>query len=740
MIIALDTETTSLDFFHGARPFIVTICETDKDPQIWEWTVDPLTRKPIVSGDDLYAIWSKIRSADEIILQNAKFDIQALTHLFKDDSTKIEVENSIFLETEHLDQPEGNALLRAYNQKQAPIEILADWLAEQGEEYWPDLLNQCKLGLRWDWSKLHDTLLAGHLLASNHPHNLTDMGIEYLNIDISRHEEACHEACEEARRYCRRHLPNWRIAKQGEPDLPSAKASCWKNDLWLPKRLAEQLPDEYPEDHPYRRLIAEYATADSFITVQLWKVFRQKLEQLDLWTMYDQVRRKLPRIQHIMETRGVTLSVQRLEEQVKKFTAGSKECEKICIDIAHTYNYPLELPKSGNNKSLKGFVFDVLSLTQRKWSERTGEPSMDKRILEQWELESSPEDPAHEFIKALMKKRRQDTAVSYLEGYTRFWLPQSDGYASSVYKILHPNTNPTGTDTLRWSFTNPNSANLSRQEGCNLREVFGPAEGREWYSMDAKNIELRIPAFEAPEPDLIYVFNHPDEPPYYGSYHLFVFDILHPEKFKKYGVRVKDDDVYGSTYYQWCKNGSFAIIYGCQEKKADATYHVPGAYQEIRHRFPNIAKLSDKMKAHADKYGYVETIPNKRLGCKRGYPLLCTRTEYGKVMPTIPLNYHVSGTAMDWMQNAMIKCQERLDEWNSKLSKPDYFMIMQVHDELVFDFPQRADPTKNPKHSNLWRIRELQKLMESCGSEDIGIPTPVGVEYHPETYARGIGI
>lgn len=94
---------------------------------------------------------------------------------------------------------------------------------------------------------------------------------------------------------------------------------------------------------------------------------------------------------------------------------------------------------------------------------------------------------------------------------------------------------------------------------------------------------------------------------------------------------------------------------------------------------------------------------------------------------------------MDWMQHAMIKCQDRLDEWNLKLPEPDYFMILQVHDALVFDFPQRADPTIDPKRSNLWRVRELQKLMESVG-DDYNIPTPVDVKYHPVTYDKGTAL
>jgi hypothetical protein len=62
---------------------------------------------------------------------------------------------------------------------------------------------------------------------------------------------------------------------------------------------------------------------------------------------------------------------------------------------------------------------------------------------------------------------------------------------------------------------------------------------------------------------------------------------------------------------------------------------------------------------------------------------------------------------------------------------------MQVHDECVFDLPKMAHPKKDPKSSNLGRVCVLQRLMEQ-GGEDLGIPTPVGMEYHESNWAEGV--
>jgi DNA polymerase I-like protein with 3'-5' exonuclease and polymerase domains len=236
---------------------------------------------------------------------------------------------------------------------------------------------------------------------------------------------------------------------------------------------------------------------------------------------------------------------------------------------------------------------------------------------------------------------------------------------------------------------------------------------------------------------MVALFERPNDPPYYGSNHLMIFDTLHPKMFAEHGKKVKD--VYESTWYQWVKNGNFAVQYGAVDKDdgegtADLAYHVKGAQKRIAARFTKIhgkGGLNQRMIAHAEQHGYVETIPDKTVDPTRGYPLLCTRTNYGKIKPTVPLNYHVQGTAMWWMGKAMVRCHNYLQDL------PDYHLVMQVHDELVFDFPKGT--AKDSWRTNLPVVREIQGLMEQ-GGNDIGIPTPVSLEYHDSNWSEGITI
>ena len=669
MTLSLDTESTGLDLRHGARPFLVTFCTEDNENIWYEWNVDPLTRKVEANVEDLKEIRELIYSAEKLVLQNTKYDVTGLILLFKD----------------------------------------------------------YELELDWPWNNTVDTVLAGHLLASNHPHNLESMAIEYSGINISKYEQAIELAVKRARSWTRSHQPDWRIAHKSLPEMPSAKEKVWKNDMWLPRAVQKHTGEDFGAD-----LCAEYANIDSTITLDIWKHQRLRIKQRGLWEIYKERVKLLP-ITYNMEEVGITLNQERLKKLTCDYKIESERAGRKCISIAAKHGVELTLPKSGNNKSLVNFVFNHLKLEPIKYSEKTGAPSLDKDTLDHWLNVLHWNSEEGRFIKSLSGKRSRDTACNYMEGYQRYWIPLGifNNKGEQLWYKLHPSLNATGTATLRWSSKSPNEQNISKKEGFNLRYCFGPAPGREWWSIDAQNIEMRIPAFESGEQELIDVFENPDKAPYYGSYHLVIADLLHPELFAKHGVEFKE--VFESTWYQWLKNGNFAIIYGCQQVKADLTYHVPGAYQKIRHRFPKIAALGDKQIKEANDRGYVETIPDRSVCKDRGYPLLCARGQWGKVKPTIPLNYHIQGTACQWIAKAMIRCYGPLQEW-TKDSNQNYHMIMQVHDELVFDFPKG----KSYK-TNLPKIRKIKWLMER-GGNDIGVPTPVGIKYHDTTWDQGLTI
>jgi len=665
MLISLDTETGGVDLYHLSRPFLVTICNEANDLSYWEWDVNPLTRLPIVPKGDLLEITDRLEQADEVVFQNAKYDITALV--------------AVGIKWKH----------------------------------------------RW-WRKVQDTLYSGHILASAEPHDLTTMALRYLGLNIQPYEEKLAEAVKECRRLVMskafkvQHKQEWLVARKGLPQLPSIEGEehVWSNDYWLPRAVAKFL--KLPANHQYWNVCSNYANVDSGVTLPLWLRHKELLEQRGYWKLYLE-RRKLIKIIYEMESRGVTYSSQRWEELVTRLTKEELESEKTCIALSG--GSLKELPRGGTSNALRHVVFNKFKLTpvvRKKKKSKTNTPSVDKVALEVWSNTLDPKSAAGMFIKTLRVNRGRNTAINYANSYKRFGIPVRGQWVK-----LHPSLNATGSYALRFSSSNPNEQNISKLSDSNLRYLFGPMTGREWWSLDYSNLELTIPAYEASEMTMVQLFERPHDPPYFGSQHLLVSHILYPKEFEeclRKGESFKDK--YKASLYQWTKNGDFAVTYGAMAESgtADLAYHMPGAQKRIEARFTEISKLNQKQIAFAYKHGYVLTMPDKEVG---PYPIQSKRDDYGSIRPTTPLNNHVQGTAMWCMCRAMVRVAEYLEA-----NVPGGFITMQVHDELVLDLP--CGPKRG---SNLAHIMEVKRLMELSG-DDIGIPLRVDYSFHPNNWAK----
>lgn len=735
MLISIDTETTGLDLYHGAKPYLVTIYEDgQRSPYFYEWDVNPCTREPLVNREDVDSIWGIVQRADCIVGQNINFDILALQQIDK-------------------------------------------------------------RFLQWDYGKTHDTLYLSHILASAMPHSLDALSVQYLGIDIEKYDNDLRDACMAARKIAKKFHPysecipdSWMIAEKGLSCMPSAKSasdktdrgmesgSSWKYDAWLPRALANHSfsgccstklykgthvdwnGKSFPLEHPWWTVLSKYANIDSFVTLKLSHKLLAEVRRRGYEKIYEQ-RRKLLRIVGTMRNGGITMSKPSLEETEVSCQRELVEMSAKCVSIAKKhFRYDLSLPKGNRNGNLMTFIFDVLKAPVLERSKKTAEPSFNEKardgMLDFWE----PGSPKHEFAKAFGERSKRITAAGYMKNYKRYWLPikKSVGVFRTTekdYYRIHPSINPCGSDTLRWSFSAPNSANTSKQEEFNLRHMFGPMSGREWWKFDAKNLELRFPAYEAGERAMLELFENPDNPPFYGSNHLLNFSIVYPDLWEdavnkvgldKAGPWIKEE--YDATYYQWCKNGGFAVQYGAMEKDggtgtADRAFHRAGSHGRLKTRFRAIhgtGGLNERCIAFARRHGYIETMPNKMIDPNHGYPLMVQRTSYGDISPTTPLNYRVQGSAMDWMASVMILVQEKLDTWKSD-NGFDGFITIQQHDEIVCDFPKAANPVENPKRSNLWRAREIQRVMDYVG-ECMGVVTPGSCSYHEINWSKGVNL
>lgn len=732
-ILSLDTETTGRDLYHGSRPFFVTMCDETGHNRFWgppDWRVNPLTREVSYEEGALEQIQKLINEADVLVLQNAKFDVAALN-------------------------------------------------AAMGGR------------LRWDWNKVWDTLIASHVLCSAPPHDLTALSYQYLGIDISPLEKELKRVCLAARKLVQQDhrdaygtktkrkakqptlfptsertkeeldalypFRDWRIAKEGMQDMPSAKEESWKNDMWLPVEMIHHWEEkgvawQQTDAATWERAVQQYSNADSAVTFKLKEVMEKELRRRGLEKIFLS-KMRVAQITHEMEREGITGRRSRINLLSERYTEDSTRLASVCTNIAKEYDFDLVLPKGGVNNSLREFVFDKLKLPIVAFTD-TGEPSLNKEAMREWELILPKRSFAMKFLDSLRKKRQRDTSLTYMRGYERFAIPHS-AFAGNDWFVLHPFLNITGTQTTRYSSSNPNEQNISKKEKPNLRWIFGPEPGWEWYSLDGKNLELRIPFYACGEEELIALFERPNEPPFYGSTHLLNFSVIYPEiwaaAIKQVGIEKAGPfckKTYDASYYQWCKNGGFAIQYGAGEKKADATFQRPGAYRLLKTRFAKLEKYTQEQITYANKFGYVKTIPSKYVDGSTGYPLVCSRGEYGKISPTIPLSYKIQGTAGAWTESGMIRCHQEIQRWQQ--SGFNAKIMMNVHDEIVFALPKAPmSPIEDAKtykrtgkvpqgfHSNFRYVNRLRELME-MGGADIGIPTPVDVEYHEDNWEEGV--
>lgn len=218
-MIALDTETTGVDFHHGCRAFFVSTCDEDGEQRVWQWPVDPFTRAVEVPEDDLRDIGEYLLGGgQELVFHNAKFDMSALRSI---------------------------GLWELYDEDDA-------------------------------WAMVRDTLLLAHLRHSNQPKDLTSLASEWLGEDISELETALEHAVKACRLKVQHargktELGSWRIATDDDPMLPSSgeDGKLWRADYWLPKAYA--VYTGLPEDHEYHTVLQDYAVADPAITLKIYE-------------------------------------------------------------------------------------------------------------------------------------------------------------------------------------------------------------------------------------------------------------------------------------------------------------------------------------------------------------------------------------------------------------------------------------------------------------------------------------
>ena len=269
----------------------------------------------------------------------------------------------------------------------------------------------------------------------------------------------------------------------------------------------------------------------------------------------------------------------------------------------------------------------------------------------------------HPIIEHLMTYRKlQKIYSTYAEGLQKYIY--KDGRIHTLY-------NQCVTQTGRLSSSEPNLQNISvrDEQGRMIRKAFLPSEGNVLISSDYHQIELRMLAHMANEPSLIEAFNSG-------------IDIHTKTAMDVFGVKEEDVD---ANMRRRAKTVNFGIVYGISDfglaeqlgiSRKEASDFIASYYKS----YPKIQQYMNDVIASCEKKGYVTTLSGRR----REIPQINDKNhmikEFGK---RAAMNAPIQGSAADLIKIAMIHIDEAMKKANVK-SK----MILQVHDELIFDVPK----------------------------------------------------
>ena len=374
-----------------------------------------------------------------------------------------------------------------------------------------------------------------------------------------------------------------------------------------------------------------------------------RLHTDELWPLYDEVERPLSAVLSRMERTGVRVDEPRLEALSEEYDAELARIEAGIYELAGE-EFLISSPKQ-----LQKILFEKLKLPVIKKT-KTGY-STDESVLEQ--LASQHDLPA----QILAYRRLAKLKSTYVDA-----LPP---LVSAQTGRVHPTFNQLGAATGRMSATNPNVQNIPirTEEGIRIREAFIPAEGMTLLSADYSQVELRILAHFSEDPRLIEAFRAGGD--------------IHRETAAEVW-EVAPEDVTPDQRAR-AKAVNFGIIYGLSafglaNQLGIATAEASETIQTYFERYAGVRSFLDATLETAKEQGYVRTL----LGRRRYLPDLASRNRVlRQAAERMAVNTVIQGTQADLIKKAMLEISARLDaDW------PAVQMILQVHDELVFEVPE----------------------------------------------------
>ena len=425
-----------------------------------------------------------------------------------------------------------------------------------------------------------------------------------------------------------------------------------------------------------------YAAEDADVTMRLWKRFRARLPGEAATRVYEMVDRPLVPVLARMERHGIKVDRERLAGLSAEFTGQIAELEKEVHDLA---GGPFTI---GSPKQLGDVLFERLGLKGGRKG-KSGVYSTDVTELERLQREKGPGSE----VVAKVLDWRQLTKLK--NTYTDALQQEIDPATGRV----HTSYSLTGAQTGRLSSTEPNLQNIPirTETGRQIRDAFVAEPGNVILAADYSQIELRLAAHIADVPQLREAFANGDD----------IHSLTATELF---GQVNRDTRARAKTI-------NFAILYGISrwglagrlEVSADEAQGMIDRYFE---RFPGINRYMAETLTAVRERGHTTTL----FGRKTWFPRIKSKVQHERQgAERAAINAPIQGTSADIIKRAMVRMEPAL----AAAGLGHVRMLLQVHDELVFELPAGDVDAAKPV---------IEAVMAGAAAPAVELSVPLGIE------------
>ena len=403
----------------------------------------------------------------------------------------------------------------------------------------------------------------------------------------------------------------------------------------------------------------EYAAEDADVTLRLWMLLKPRLVAERMTTVYETLERPLVAVIAGMERAGIKVDRAVLSKLSSQFAQGVARLEEeINGLVGHKFNL-------GSPRQLGELLFDRLKLPGGKKT-KTGQWETRANLLDELANNEELPESARRLVNTMLEWRQLTKLRSTYTDALPAYVNEETGRIHTSYALA-------ATPTGRLASSEPNLQNIPvrTKEGRAIRTAFIADKGAKLISADYSQIELRVLAHIADIPQLKQAFDDG-------------LDIHALTASEMFGVPVKDMP---AEVRRRAKAINFGIIYGISAFGLANQLGIPreeaGEYiQTYFLRFPGIRDYMDRTKKFAHANGFVETIFGRRVH----YPEINTKNPSMRAfLERASINAPIQGSAADIVRRAMIRMPAALAAAGLSSTR----MLLQVHDELVFEAKER---------------------------------------------------